>query len=275
MRIGKIVLRLLLLVLLCLAGAGVYVYHQACSSPEGYQPLKLPPDQAQAAANAFINRKIIEEFGNQTQLNRPFDWTLTQQQANEALASMDEIAFQLGGSPDAVKRQMEKQGLAGPAVQFKDDRVVLMVNSTTYDKVISLEMSVSSLPDGRLATRLEDVRVGRQSVPRSLVDEELAAVENSLAPATQNAEEEGSVIGPVGLVHAKDLGKLLKAVFGAINGEPIRPVLKWPVNHKKVAVQSVDLYNGQMTLHLKPIVPNPSSAASEPAEPPGGFPFLH
>ena len=275
MRTGRIIVRLLLVVLLCLAGAAAYLYYQSTRPPEGYQPLSLPPEQTQMAANAFINRKIVDEFGNKTQLNQPFDWTLSQEQANQALASMDEIAFQLGGPQGALKRQMDKQGLSGPAVQFKDDRVVLMVKSKTYDKVLSLEMSVSSLPDGRLAVHLEDVRVGRQSVPRSLVDPQLAAMGSFLSSTTQSAPEEGSAMGPVGVVHAKDLGKLLKEIFGAINGQPIRPVLKWPVNHKKMAVQSVNLYNGQMTLHLKPVAQDSSSAALEPAEPPGGFPFLH
>jgi hypothetical protein len=271
MRTGKIVVRLLLFVLLFLLAAATYVYIQTGRVPEGYQPLTLPQDQTQAAANAFINRKIIDEFGNKTQLNQPFDWTLTQQQANEALASMDEIAFQLGGTRGAVGKQLEKQGIAGPAVQFKDDRAVLMIHSKTYDKVLSLEISFSSLSDGRLAVHLEDVRVGRQSVPRSLVDPELAALESSLAPATQSAAKESPAIG---MVHAKDVGKLLMTIFGAIDGQPIRPVLKWPVNHKKVVVQSVELSDGQMTLHLRPIASAPGSAASETAEPPGGFPFL-
>lgn len=271
MRTGKILVRLLLFVLLFLLAGATYVYIEVTRPPEGYQPLTLPPDQTQTAANAFINRKIIDEFGNKTQLNEPFDWTLTQQQANEALASMDEIAFQLGGSRGAIGKQMDKQGIAGPAVQFKNDRAVLMIHSKTYDKVLSLEISFASLSDGRLAVRLEDVRVGRQSVPRSLVDPELAVLESSLAPTTQSAGQEAPAFG---MVHAKDVAKLLMTVFGAINGEPIRPVLKWPVNHKKVIVESVELNEGQMTLHLKPIGPPPGSAPSEPAEPPGGFPFL-
>jgi hypothetical protein len=275
MRTAKIVVRLLLLVLLCALGVATYVYFQTSLAPEGYQPLQLTPDVTQTAANAFINRKIFDEFGNKTQLDQPFDWTLTQQQANEALASMDEIAFQLGGKRGDVERQMNKQGIAGPAVQFKDDRMVLMINSRTYGKVLSLEISFATQPDGRLAVRLEDVRVGRQSVPRWLVDPELAVLESSLAPtprsATQEAAHEGS---GVGMVRASDVGKLLKTIFGAINGQPIRPLLKWPVNHKKVTVQSVELTDGQMTLHLKPIARVPGSAASEPAEPPGIIPFL-
>ena len=276
MRTGKIVLRLLLLVLLCVLGAGTYVYFQTCRTPEGYKPLKLPQDEIQTAANAFINRKIFNEFGNQTQMDQPFDWTLTQQQANEALASMDEIAFQLGGPRGAIERQMNKQGIAGPAIQFKDDRAVLMIKSQTYEKVLSLEISFSSQPDGRLAVRLEDVRIGRQSVPSSLVAPELAALESSLAPTAQSATQEAPQDGSgIGMLHANDVGKLLKTIFGAINGQPIRPVLKWPVNHKKVAVQSVELSDGQMTLHLKPIARAPGSASSDTAEPPGGLPFLH
>jgi hypothetical protein len=274
MRTGKIVVRLLLFVLLFLLAAVTYVYIQTGRPPEGYQPLTLPQDQTQTAANAFINRKIIDEFGNKTQLNQPFDWTLTQQQANEALASMDEIAFQLGGTRGAVGKQLDKQGIAGPAVQFKDGRVVLMINSKTYDKVLSLEISFASVSDGRLAVHLEDVRIGRQSVPDSLVAPELAALEASLAPTTQSAADDGSSSGMVGLVRAKDMGRLLMTIFGAIDGQPIRPVLKWPVNHKKVAVESVEIGEGQMTLHLKPVAPATRSAGSEPAEPPGGFPFL-
>jgi hypothetical protein len=146
-----------------------------------------------------------------------------------------------------------------------------MIHSKTYDKVLSLEISFTSVSDDRLAVHLEDVRIGRQSVPRWLVDPELAAMESSLAPTTQSATQDSPSLG---MVHAKEVGKLLMTVFGAINGQPIRPVLKWPVNHKRVIVESVELSEGQMTLHLKPIAPLSSSAASEPAEPPGGFPFL-
>jgi hypothetical protein len=271
MRTAKIVVRLLLFVVLFLLAGATYVYIQSGSVPEGYQPLTLPPDQTQTAASAFINRKIIDEFGNKTQMNQPFDWTLTQEQANQALASMDEIAFQLGGTRGAVGKQLARQGIAGPAVQFKNDRAVLMIHSKTYDKVLSLEISFASVSDGRLAVHLEDVRVGRQSVPRWLVEPQLAALESSLATTTQSAGQEAPALG---MVHAKDVAKLLMTVFGAINGQPIRPVLKWPVNHKKVIVESVELTDGQMTLHLKPIAPPTSSAASEPAESPGGFPFL-
>ena len=262
MSLRRIVKYILLLVLLAAIGIGLYCYYQAQREPEAYQPTPMSPEQAHVVAQEFINRKILEEFGNKTQLNKPFDWTLTQQQANEALASTDEIAFLLGGKRGDIERQLERQGLSQPAVQFLDDRVVLMVRSKKYDKVLSVELSFTLLPDGRLSVQMEAVRVGRLSVPISLVETELMALRGSQAASAPAATQSSQGFG---MVRAKDIGKILKAVFGAIDGKPIQPVLKWPVNHKKVSVKSVELVEGMMTLHLEPVAAD-KSAESEPVE---------
>ena len=116
-------------------------------APEGFQPERMTHEEADAVAGDFIGRKIIDQFGNQTQLNKPFDWTLTQQQANQALAAMDEIAFRAGGKAGQVKKQLDKVGLSQLAVRFLDDRLVLMAHSRDYDKVVSVELSFASQPD--------------------------------------------------------------------------------------------------------------------------------
>jgi hypothetical protein len=263
----------LLLVLLAVLGGVFYYYRQAQLVPEGYQPQSMSKEQANGVALEFINRKLVKEFGNVAQHNKPFDWTLTQQQANEALASMDDIAFLLGGKQGDVERHLAKQGLSQPAVQFLDGRVVLMVRAKKYDKVLSLELSFTSLPDGRLGVQMEDVRIGRLRVPRSLVETELTSMRTSMAASAPATTQGGASIGPV---HARELGKVLKDVLGAIDGKPIDPVLQYktPLTGRKikVKVQSVELGDGYMTLHMEPVAAD-KSAASEPVELPD-IPFL-
>ena len=169
MRILKNIVRVLLVLLLLLATVAALIYWQACQPPESYHPRRLSSDQSQTVAGEFINRKLLDEFGNQTGLNKPFDWTLTQQQANDALASMDAISYQLGGKRDAIGKAMDKQGLSGPIVRFLDDRLELLIYSKQYDKVLTVGVSFASLPDGRLTVHLDDVHVGRLKVPQWVV----------------------------------------------------------------------------------------------------------
>jgi hypothetical protein len=255
MRVGRIIKRVLLAALLCLLAAAAFLYVQAGRSPEGYRPAQLTGEQADAVASDFINVKIFDEFGNRTQDNKPFDWTLTEQDANKALAAMDEIAYRLGAPEGTVKNKMDRVGLSQPAVRFMDGRLVMMVRSTEYDKVLSVEMSFTSLPDGLMKVGLEGMSVGRQPIPQSLVLDRFGALAAAIKPDDQAASQGSSqsTTGE-GMVRAKDVGKLLREVIGAANGQPILPEFKWPVSNRRVRIQSVDLSDGLMTLHVAPVV---------------------
>ncbi len=197
---------------------------------------------------------------------------------------MDAISYQLGGKRDAIGKAMDKQGLSGPIVRFLDDRLELLIYSKQYDKVLTVGVSFASLPDGRLTVHLDDVHVGRLKVPQWVVSSELSTMQASLAGDTR---ETASPAG-VGMVSSKDMARLLRTFFAAIDGQPIQPELKWRLTHKKVKIASVDLYGprpgpdgkpaesgGEMILHIVPVGTPASAAASQPPEDPDIIPLPH
>ena len=155
------------------------------------------------------------------------------------MAAIDDIAFNLSdvkrGKTDA---EMAKLGLADPAVAFEDGKVTLMIRSTAYNKVLSAEISVELVADGKLQFTLSATRIGKLRVPRGFLTGKLRALSKKLAG-------EG----------ASDIARTLAGLLSAIDGQPISPPDTWLIQGVGVAIESITIANGQLTLGVRSIPP--------------------
>lgn len=245
MRVGRVIKWSLLAVLLAVVVAGAYIYIQINRPPADYRPARLPPEQRETEARRFIQGKLISPFNDDAE--QPFDWTLTQEQASNALASADEIAFSLGGERDQVKQSLEQAGLADPAIVFRDGGLCLMIYSREFDKVLSAQVAFRVQDDGMLKVELADTQVGSLSMPKTFVRDRVQEVKNQLPPPPANGN------GGFGQVKSKDLGKMLTTLIAAIDGEPITPEFVVPQTHRRMRVIAVTIAPGQLTLRLQPL----------------------
>lgn len=253
MSTGKIIKRGIAFVAVAIILVCVILYIQANRAPKSYQPRQLTPEQREREALTFINQKIFQEFNNEgVQLGRPYEWSITEEQANRALASMDEIAFGLGGpvnSRGSIQREMDRAGVSGPAISLRDGKLGLMAYSRQFDKVLGAELSFSFNPEGKLLVRLEDVRIGRLPMPHSMIDQKIDSLRQMMSGAIPPSPQKSP-----GNISSEDIGRIMVAVFSAVNGQPIVPEFKCPGN-RMVRVDDIRIANGTLTLHIRPVDP--------------------
>ena len=232
--------------------AGLYV--AANQTPQEYIPLYLSDGEKQLAAKQFIRR--IQDFGNDAQQNEPYLWSLTQEQLNAYLASLDEIAANMpGGKAGTVQKAMQRIGLTTPTLKLEKDVLTLMVRSAKYNKVISTDFSFSFTPDKKLRVSILQTRMGRLAMPDTFVRSHLEKLQNTLkaarpSPKTKPASRRSSLL--VGL-SSSQLGAVLAAVIAAVDQEPISTELLWPIRKKRVRVEGIEIDDRQLTLYVVPI----------------------
>jgi len=231
----------------------VWVYLRASMVPLHYSPAHLSAAQRDLAAKEFLNRKVLDEFGNAAQLNKPFEWSITEEEMNRYLGSMDEIASCAPSvEPGTVNRAMAEAGLWDPAVAFRDGKLTLMVKSAKYEKVLSADLEFS-FNDGRmLLVRLSTVRSGRLALPDSWLRERLDEVKASLSADLAGTGGRHSGLARAGGVSPLDVADVLKVVLEAIDSKPIQPVLVWPVSQRRVLVEDIRIADGVLTLRVTP-----------------------
>lgn len=244
---------------LAFAAAGLYI--QASRTPPNYSPAILSADQRDRAAKEFLNRKILNDFGNATQRNRPFDWSIGEDELNRYLASMDEIASSAPTvQPGAVHRAMADAGLAAPAVALRNGKLTLMVRSTKYEKILSADLAFTFNKDGMLLVRLVQARSGRLALPDRWLRDRLRRLGQSLDAEDRSARP---AAGPAGQSHragrsgslavsSLDVAELLRVVLAAIDNKPIRPELTWGINERHVRISGIRISDGLLTLHVVP-----------------------
>jgi hypothetical protein len=249
MRIKRTFWTGLVLLLAALATSVGVVFYMAGRKPANYSPARLEPDQRQQAATDFYNRVI--DFGNQTQMDQPFAWSIEQRRLKHYLASMDEIAAQTpSGRPGQVRDALADVGLDEPDVALKDGVLTLMVRMTEMDKVMAADLGLAIDEAGKLRVTLQEVRVGDLPIPKASVEGQLDKLKELLephAPAGRLPQTSASGIA------SEDLARLLAAVIRAIDAEPIDPELVWPVNHKRVRIVGIDITPESMTLRVEPV----------------------
>ena len=226
----------ILIALMVLAGV---LYIQASRKPDNYHPVqRLTAQEADRAAHQFI-KDVGEGFSNNVKLVEPFEWSITQKKANTYLASMDEIAFNLTDNPRGkLNKEMDRLGLADPAVGLQDGKVTLMIRSTEYNKILSAVIAVKVLDNDKLKLSLSATRIGRLPVPRSILTDRIKELAGTLGGRRSDA-----------------ISDTLARLLSAIDGEPISPPDLWRIARVKVGIEAITIADGVLTLKVRPIGP--------------------
>jgi len=244
--------RIVLLSVAAVAAAGVLTaYILASSVPSYYRPVRLTAAEKDSAMREF--RRRLMDFNNDGQKNEPFNWTVTQDQLNRYLDSMDEIAMQGGAKPGSVHRAMESVGLAEPAVILDGGHVRLVAKSLQYQKVVSIDLSLAIGPDSRLRVSVAGAWIGQLPMPASLVRSLVERLRGKFAK-----KPAGQTTAPaIGGLDSSQVALVLQRVISAIDGEPIATEMTWRITtRKRVRVTRIDIDAGRLTLHMAP-VPRP------------------
>ncbi len=242
---------------LIVAAASV-LYVLASWKPAHYAPARLTQEQKEAAAYRFVNT-VITPVNNRLGEGEPFSLTLWEKDVNAYLASMDEIYALQPDRPGKshigrVYREMEKAGLADPAVSFRDGVVSLMVRSKQYDKILSAGVSFEFVSSGKeIRVHLSSVRVGRLPIPRVIIRgilDDFKVRQDSAGDGNQDVE--GEPFGGGAGVSSAQIGRMLVNVLASIDGDPL------PAEHRLrrwllVRIEQIDVAEGRLTLKINPI----------------------
>ena len=238
-----------LISLLAVAGLGAGVlYIMASVVPADYRPPVLSREKRKLAASRFY--ELVQNFVNEAENINPFEITLSQQEINEYLASIEEIFQKLPGPNDGnAHKLMDRARLAGPMVLLKDGRLTLMARATEYGKVVSLDLSLGFADSEQLRVGVTDAHVGILSPPGFLVRRALENVKGRLGKPQRDAGGTGSAHGM--LPSAGEVGKLLHALIAAVDEEPIMPIFA----HRKtrgVQLTRIEISTGKVVLGFRP-----------------------
>jgi len=255
MRVRKIFAWLGVLVLALVIGAGTTGYILSTMEPASYAPVSLSDQQQTEVAQEFLSHRLLDGFGNRVEEGRPFTWSIRDREVNDILASMDEIAYQLDGRGDRsrpVEQALREQEVSSPAVLFQPGRITLMIFSDTLRRVLSADVGVSLDARGRLRVAMEGARVGRLTIPVSILRDELETLRQAL-PDEVDAAARGAGISGAAIPSPEDFVRFLQQILVALDGEAIDPVLVWPGNKRPVRVTGLHVTDGELTIQFTPL----------------------
>ena len=252
MRAGRVIRKLLILLLVTLLGAAVAIYAMVHRVPPAYRWRHLGPQQQKAAADRFVNH-IAGDFGEKIGRTKPgetFTWTITADQANAYLAGIDAIVSLGSLGPDRPGRalaEMERAGLADPFVGMGDGVVTLMAKARRHDVILSVDLAFQFDDAGQLTLRVAALRVGVMPVPQWLLAGQVHAVRESLSAQLAQAESSGQAGG---VVDTRRLAGMARQLLRMLAGEHVRPelVYKLGATHRAL-VQRIEITDGALTLH--------------------------
>jgi len=250
-RPGKAVKRVLLVLVVLVVAVGVWAYVQASRTPGNYRPAVFRDDsQRTHSIDRFWDS--ADAFHNHAQNVVPFEWTIQAGHLNEYLALLDAIvsARPTGWSPGDLDRMLAKAGLSNPAVAFADGVVTLMVRSTDYDKILSVEVAI----DDALQVRTVGTYVGRLRLPGAAGREALVKLKDAITRRTKKGDQ-----------------NVLAKLILSIDEQPMRR--EWTVNGKDIRIESIRITPQGLTLAAVPIGRGKGVATTLPmGYPPGLIP---
>ncbi len=253
MRARRRIRRWVIFLVLVLLAGGAAVHTMVYRIPSEYQWRHFGPEKQKRAANAFLNH-ITADFGDKigkTRTGETFTWTITADQANAYLASLDAIASLRSleeGKPVHALAEMERAGLADPFVAMGGGVLTVMAKVRRYHMIFSVDLAAEVGAAGRLRVRIAGMRIGVMPVPRRLLEGRLRRVREALAAQLARAEGNGDArAGPADL---QRVAKVMRQVLRMLNREPVRPVLRYKLGAEHHAlVRRVEIADGSLTLH--------------------------
>lgn len=253
MQIGELFKWSLGVIIVGLVLASGVLYVQLSRIPEDYHPAQLTADQKNQAVKEFWN--MVQDFGNAIQENQPFDWSVSEDQLNRYIASIDEIASSTpSGRPGAIYRALDDAGLAQPAVALHEGILTFMVRSKEHEKLLAVDVSLSLAEGRNLRVRVVEARVGKVSMPSKWVKNQLEKLRDLIPAEELNSEKAmRPSSGGIGGLSSRDLARAMEAVIAGIEKNPIATELTWPVNNKRVRIESVEVAEGIVRLRVVPL----------------------
>jgi hypothetical protein len=257
MRIGRRIKYFALLVAGIAVLCPVVLYILAGGAPARYQPALLTQVQQKQAAGQFLMK--IQEFGNLAQSGTEFTWSISQEECNDALASLGEIADKLQqGKAGQVRQAMERSGATDPAVAFDDGLLTIMLKAKEYDKIVSIDVRFTFDQQKQLLVRFAGARVGLLPMPdglaRNYLEQFQRAMEHRPAqPASDGTADTTPSGGSIGGVSANDLSAVLAGVIQAIDGLPLPADRTWKINHQRFRIAGIQMDKGKLALQVEPV----------------------
>lgn len=242
----RLLLGLGLAALFVLMFVAAVVFLLASSVPDEYKPYQLTQKERKDAAIDFVGRhgaKVVENI----RVNQPFSHSLTEQDMNLYLASLDEIAYLK--PPKRGKRQktgevfeaMDQAGLADPVVAMDDGILTVMVRTRRSNKVVSMDLAFEFPDAEHIQIVLKEVRIGHMPVPRSFVEGGLDTLKRGVGNLTTLDE-----------TSAQDLDAILAGVLAAVGEGPLPATMRF--GSKRVRrIKDIVVDDGQLTIHIEPV----------------------
>ena len=251
MRIGKLIKRLAVAAVVGLLLAAGVLYVMVSSTPAGYAPLPLTPEQKKQAAKEFAARAAA--FWSTPPTERHLSWSATEEELNRYLGSMDEIAwYRQSGKRGEVDSKLAAAGLSGLAVRLDDGVATLMARSEKYAKVVSADFSLTVTADKKLLVELAGVRVGKLGVPDKIFRERLNRLKGALAAKANGASSQTvGDAGPAGKVL-----EMFSRIVGAIDEAPI--AIEDEVNSRRIRIEEVEIAEHRLTIRFMALPRDPS-----------------
>ncbi len=196
--------------------------------------------------------KLYGDFSVYGGAGKPFTFKVTADEINWYLVSMDQIAS-INSKPVYATAKLAKAGFRGPLVLMNDGVLTLMVESTQYDKIISVDLKFVFDDEGDMKMEILAIRIGVLPIPKAWLEDRIRRLRGKLQKliGRTNNNDGGS-----SAASTKDAARLLRAVVDMLDAQAIRPEVTWPgddVRHQ-LLITDVVINDGTLTLHFDPIL---------------------
>ncbi len=255
MRIRRLIKTILLLFLILVILAGAIIFGLVDRVPEDYRiaitRVRLLGEINKPGEDPRRDFKLLlGDFSKEVGKGEPFWFTISADEVNLCLASMDEIASYYPTSrPIRPSPILEKVGFTGPVVAMDNGVLTLMAWSMEYRKVISVDVGFIFDGVGKVRMKILALRVGLMPVPRFCVDKLIIHFRQRIQ----------KLIGRFGddrknqRDDVRKIMDLLRALANMLDGKPVRTKMTWKIGAPhRVLIDTVEITDGVMRLHFSP-----------------------
>ncbi len=219
----------------------------ASSRPSAWHPYQLTHEQQKEVAEHFATRSI-NELVNGMRGFEPFSFTITEEEMNGYLASLDELAMLAYSSEDISRRPselvaaMDRVGIADPVVDMREDRLRLLARTKKGNKIVSLDIAFEFTDDEKLYITIDGVHIGLLPIPKALVSGSLEQLQKSVSH--KDAENVETSLQNTDLIFG--------SVIRSIGGEPVSTRLPFSDSRPK-RIHDIEIDEQSLTIHFVPV----------------------
>lgn len=226
-------------------------------------PEPPPPEKHQEIVEKFV-REVSTYLGGKVSLDAgPPEWSITQQELNDDLYLMNEIAARLGypeARPrDELSARLAEYGLGVPSVQLDDGAITLVAEILDCDelelpsfvcaKQVKLDISCEVVEaEGKLRFWLSGARLGHLPVPTGPIKE---MVQQHIGQLIEQLEHEVTEAGLP--LEGQALGSLVTEILKAVHGDPVESIFNWPGQEIPIRVVKLEIEDEKLTVGFAPV----------------------